>query len=81
MGWMVLPESWRQHIARHGTVAVLVVLRRWGLRIADHACPPVDNTASTGVYRRAGFRLIGDLSSEYQPVHHIRVNDGPFDLR
>jgi hypothetical protein len=78
---MVLPESWRQHIARHGTVAVLVVLRRWGLRIADHACPPVDNTASTGVYRRAGFRLIGDLSSEYQPVHHIRVNDGPFDLR
>ena len=78
---MVLAAFWATGIASHGTVAVLAVLRRWGLRIADHACPPVDNTASTGVYRRAGFRLIGDLSSEYPPVHHIRVNDGPFDLR
>ena len=59
IGWMVLPEFQRRHIA---TAAVTAVLRRaagdgrWG---TIHAYPGVTNTASNRLCRGTGFTLVG----------------------
>jgi RimJ/RimL family protein N-acetyltransferase len=81
MGWMVLPRFWGQGFASRGTVAAIEVLRQEAVRDAIHAFPPVDNPASNGVCRRAGFRLVGEIEGEYPKGRIMRVNDWRLDLR
>lgn len=81
MGWMVLAQFWGQGFASRGTVAAIEALRQEAVRDAIHAFPPLANPASNGVCRRAGFRLVGEMESEYPKGHVMRVNDWRFDLR
>lgn len=74
MGWMVLPAFWHRGFASRGTVAAVAVLRQEAVHGTAHAFPPLENPASNGVCRRAGFH-IGETDFEYPPGHSRRVND------
>ena len=48
---------------------------------AAAAADAIDNDASNGVARSAGFTLLRQLEIEYPPGHTMQANEWVFDLR
>ena len=81
MGWAIAPEHQNRGYARAGVLAGLDHARSHGLTGRFHANPSVDNAASNGVARSAGFTLLRQLDIEYPPGHTMRANNWVLDLR
>lgn len=79
-GWSVLPEYQGRGIAVAATRAVIEAARADGRHRWLHAYPGVDNPASNGVCRSAGFELVGPTDFEYPPGSLMRSNDWRYDL-
>ena len=80
MGWAIAPEHHGRGYARAAVLAALDHARAQGLAGRFHANPSVDNAASNGVARSAGFTLLRQIDIEYPPGHPLRVNDWVLDL-
>jgi RimJ/RimL family protein N-acetyltransferase len=81
MGWAIAPEYQGRGYAK---AAVLVALEHArALQLAGRFCanPSVDNAASNGVARSAGFTLLRQVDIEYPPGHTMRANEWVLDLR
>ncbi|MFH8989251.1 GNAT family N-acetyltransferase [Streptomyces sp. NPDC017940] len=79
-GWGVLPESQGQGIAGAAVRLVVAAARATDTHRHLHAFPSVDNAASNGVCRGAGFVLLGDEEMEYPKGRWMRCNDWRIDL-
>ncbi len=79
-GWGVLPESQGHGIAGAAVRLVVAAARGAGTHRHLHAFPSVDNAASNGVCRKAGFVLLGEEEMEYPKGHWMRCNDWRIDL-
>ena len=79
-GWAVLPEFQGRGIASAATAAVAEQARAAHKHRYLHAYPSVDNGASNGVCRKAGFTLTGACEVEYPPGHALLSNDWRLDL-
>lgn len=79
-GWAVLAEFQGRGIASAATAAVAGQARAAHKHRYLHAYPSVDNGASNGVCRRAGFLLRGECEIEYPPGHPLLTNDWRLDL-
>jgi RimJ/RimL family protein N-acetyltransferase len=80
-GWGILPGH-QGH--GYGTRAVRLMFEhaaRHGARDLVYAFPRIDNDASNGIARSAGFRFEGTIDGEYPKGVPIRVNAWAFDLR
>jgi len=80
-GWFVLVPYQGRGIATRATLEVVERARADAPDRQIHAFPAVDNAASNAVCRKAGFRLAGEIDSEYPPGHPIRSNDWVLDPR
>jgi RimJ/RimL family protein N-acetyltransferase len=80
MGWSILPKFQGRGLATAAVLAAAAEARKQGKHRYVHAYPSVDNGASNGVCRRAGFELLGEYDFEYPPGHPIRCNDWRLDL-
>ncbi|WP_329216806.1 GNAT family N-acetyltransferase [Streptomyces sp. NBC_01485] len=81
-GWGILPEFQGRGLAALAARALVDVVRQSpGAHPALHAFPKVDNAASNGVCRKAGFTLLGQVDTEYPKGNPIRSNDWYVDLR
>lgn len=80
-GWAVLAEFQGRGIASAATAAAAEQARAEHRHRYLHAYPSVDNGASNGVCRKAGFTLIGECEVEYPPGHPLLTNDWRLDLR
>lgn len=80
-GWAVLAEFQGRGIASAATAAVVEQARAERNHRHLHAYPSVDNGASNGVCRKAGFTLIGECEVEYPPGHPLLTHDWRLDLR
>lgn len=79
-GWAVLP-AWQGHgLATAATLAIITQLRAEGGRRYLFAYPTVENLASNGVCRKAGFELLGSEPYEYPKGHWITCNVWRYDL-
>ncbi|MFF2526370.1 GNAT family N-acetyltransferase [Streptomyces liangshanensis] len=80
-GWAILPPFQGRGLASAATRAVVEAARAQQHHRHLHAFPSVDNPASNGVCRKAGFLLQGECALEY-PVGHapMRCNDWRLDL-
>jgi len=81
MGWSVVPEFQGRGIASAAVGQAIVLARATERRSAVHAFPSVDNGASNGICRRAGFTLVGEVPFEYPKGHWMQCNDWKFSLR
>lgn len=81
MGWAIAPERHGRGYARAAVLAGLEHARAQGLAGRFHATPSIDNAASNGVARSAGFILLRQLDIEYPPGHTMRANEWVLDLR
>ncbi|MET7642353.1 GNAT family N-acetyltransferase [Streptomyces sp. NPDC005426] len=79
-GWAVLSEFQGRGIASAATAAVAEQARAEHKHRYLHAYPSVENGASNGVCRKAGFALIGECEVEYPPGHQLLTNDWRLDL-
>lgn len=79
-GWMVFPEFARRGVATAAASRLVALARNDGRHRFVHAFPSVDNAASNGVCRNAGFELLGPCDVEYPIGHTMRANDWRFDL-
>jgi RimJ/RimL family protein N-acetyltransferase len=81
-GWSVLPEFQRMGVASKATGLVVEAARANGRYRYLHAYPLVQNAASNGVCRKAGFTLLGEVEFEDRraPGHFKRYNDWRIDL-
>ncbi|MEU1076785.1 MULTISPECIES: GNAT family N-acetyltransferase [unclassified Streptomyces] len=79
-GYGILPEFQGRGLALAALVAVAQAAREAGGPRELHAYPSVDNAASNGVLRRAGFHLLGEVEFEYPPGHLMRSQDWCLDL-
>ncbi|WP_393058858.1 GNAT family N-acetyltransferase [Streptomyces sp. LN549] len=79
-GWAVLAEFQGRGIASAATKAVAEQARAEHKHRYLHAYPSVDNGASNGVCRKAGFMLIGECEVEYPPGHPLPTHDWRLDL-
>jgi RimJ/RimL family protein N-acetyltransferase len=79
-GWSVLPEFQGNGVATRATLSVVERVRAEGKHRFLHAFPSVDNIASNGICRKAGFTLLGEGEFEYPPGHFMRCNDWRLDL-
>ncbi|MEU9093922.1 GNAT family N-acetyltransferase [Streptomyces sp. NPDC087901] len=79
-GWAVLAEFQGRGIASAATKAVAGQARAEHKHRYLHAYPSVDNVASNGVCRKAGFLLIGECEVEYPPGHPLLTHDWRLDL-
>ncbi|MFG3140160.1 GNAT family N-acetyltransferase [Streptomyces sp. NPDC048211] len=79
-GWAVLAEFQGRGIASAATLAVAEQARAENKHRYLHAYPSVDNGASNGVCRKAGFQLIGACEIEYPPGHPMLTHDWRLDL-
>ena len=81
-GWSVIPEFQGQGIAAKGTVAVVEQARAERKHRFIHAFPSIENGASNGVCRKAGFTLQREVEFEDRkvPGNFLRVNDWSLDL-
>ncbi|MEU2428580.1 GNAT family N-acetyltransferase [Streptomyces sp. NPDC007861] len=79
-GWTVLPGFQGRGIATAATRAIVEEARAAGRHRYLHAFPSVDNAASNGVCRKAGFSLVGECDFEYPPGNPIRGNNWRLDL-
>ncbi|RZS44902.1 RimJ/RimL family protein N-acetyltransferase [Herbihabitans rhizosphaerae] len=75
MGWMVLPGHQGRGIATAATVAAAEHARVAGKHRSAHAFPPVANTASNAICRKAGFKLVEECEFEYPKGNFLRCND------
>lgn len=80
MGWSILPAYQGRGLATAAVAAAVADARAQGRHRYVHAYPSVDNAASNGVCRRAGFELLGEHDFEYPPGHPMRCNDWRIDL-
>ncbi|MCW5873743.1 MAG: GNAT family N-acetyltransferase [Anaerolineales bacterium] len=79
-GWAVLP-AWQGHgLASQATREVIARLRTEGSRRYLFAYPTVENLASNGVCRKAGFKLLGPEPGEYPKGNKITFNVWRYDL-
>ena len=74
-GWHVLPAFQGRGVATRAAIAVARIAAAEGDRKELHAFPPVANTASVGVCRKAGFALRGECDFEYPAGTWIRCED------
>jgi RimJ/RimL family protein N-acetyltransferase len=81
MGWAIAPEHQGHGYAKAAVLAALEHARDHGITGRFHATPSVDNAASNGVARSAGFTLLRTLEIEYPPGHSMQANDWVLDLR
>lgn len=81
-GWSVLPEFQGKGVASKATALVVEQARANGKHRFMHAFPSVDNAASNGVCRKAGFTLQEEIELEsYRvPGQFSRYNDWRIDL-
>ncbi|MFD0023714.1 GNAT family N-acetyltransferase [Streptomyces sp. NPDC058382] len=79
-GWAVLAGFQGRGIASAATAAVAEQARAEHKHRYLHAYPSVDNGASNGVCRKAGFTLLGECEIEYPPGHPLLTNDWRLDL-
>ncbi|WP_309235746.1 GNAT family N-acetyltransferase [Streptomyces sp. TRM64462] len=82
-GWSVLPPYQGRGVATAATLALIDRIRAVRTEQSPrhlHAFPSVENAASNGVCRRAGFTLRGVRLFEYPPGHLARSHDWRFDL-
>lgn len=79
-GWSIVPEHQGRGLATASVARVveLAAVRRTFRQLV--AFPGVDNAASNGVCRKAGFRLLGEDDIEYPKGHPMRVNVWARDL-
>src|SRR5690606_4711136 len=64
-GWAVLP-AWQGHgLASQATREIIALLRAEGSHRYLFAYPTIENLASNGVCRKAGFELLGSQPDEY----------------
>lgn len=80
MGWKVLADFQGRGLAAGATLAAARTAAGTGRRQWAHAFPGVDNAASNGVCRKAGFELVEEVDFEYPVGHAIRCNDWRLDL-
>jgi RimJ/RimL family protein N-acetyltransferase len=80
MGWSILPAYQGRGLATAAVAAAVAEARARRKHRYVHAYPSVDNPASNGVCRRAGFELLGEHDFEYPPGHSMRCNDWRLDL-
>ncbi|WP_240135460.1 GNAT family N-acetyltransferase [Streptomyces sp. MUM 178J] len=80
-GWTVLPAHQGRGLATAAALAVVRTARAAHRHRYLHAFPSVDNAASNGVCRNAGFSLMGECAFEYPPGHVGRSHDWRLDLR
>ena len=81
MGWSVVPEFQGRGIASAAVGLAIEAARATERRAAVHAFPSVDNRASNGICRRAGFTLVGEVPFEYPKGHWMQCNDWKLSLR
>lgn len=79
-GWSVLPGYQGRGIGVAATKAVIEQARAQHRHRSLHAYPKLENEASNGICRKAGFVLLGPCDFEYPPGHPIRCNDWCYDL-
>lgn len=79
-GWSVEAPYRGRGIAAAAVVAMLEFAAAAGETLPLHAYPRVDNAASNGMCRRAGFTLLGELHVEIAPGVVLRTNDWVFEL-
>lgn len=80
MGWSILPAYQGRGLATAAVAATVAEARARRTHRYVHAYPSVDNPASNGVCRRAGFELLGEHDFEFPPGHLMRCNDWRLDL-
>lgn len=81
IGWAIAPEHHGRGYARTAVLAALDHARQQGLTGRFTANPSVDNAASNGVARSAGFTLLRQVDIEYPPGHTMHANEWVLDLR
>ena len=81
MGWAIAQEHQGRGHATAAVIAGLEHARAQQLTGRFCATPSVDNDASNGVARSAGFTLLRQLEIEYPPGHPMQANEWVFDLR
>ena len=81
MGWAIAPEHQGRGYATAAVLAGLEHARAQRLTGRFSATPSVDNAASNGVARSAGFTLLRQLEIEYPPGHTMQANEWVLDLR
>jgi RimJ/RimL family protein N-acetyltransferase len=81
VGWGILPAHQGHGYGARGVRLAVAHAARHGDRDRVYAFPRVDNDASNGIARSAGFRLDGETEGEYPVGVKIRVNSWSFDLR
>ena len=74
-GWSVLPEFQGRGIASAAVAQAIERARGEQAHTVMHAFPAVDNRASNGICRKAGFTLVGECALEYPAGHSMRCND------
>lgn len=80
IGWAIVPEHQGRGLATEAVAAAIQHARAQGLTGRFHATPSIDNAASNGVARRAGFTLLRQYPIEYPPGNHMQANDWVLDL-
>ncbi|HEX5542387.1 MAG TPA: GNAT family N-acetyltransferase [Micromonospora sp.] len=80
MGWAVLTPYQGRGIATAALLATVAEARARQTHRYAHAFPSVDNLASNGVCRRAGFELMGETDFEFPPGRFMRSNDWRLDV-
>lgn len=79
-GWFVLPAAQGRGVATRALALLIEAARRGRSgRRNLMACPGVDNAASNGVCRRAGFTLIGTVTESFRGAD-LTVNEWVLDL-
>ncbi|GAT73273.1 GNAT family N-acetyltransferase [Microbacterium hydrocarbonoxydans] len=79
-GWFVLPSAQGRGVATRALELLIEVARRERTgRRSLMACPGVDNAASNGVCRRAGFTLVGTVTEPFRGAD-LTVNEWVLDL-
>lgn len=81
-GWSVLREFQGMGVASKAAALMIQQARANGRHRTMHAFPSVENAASNGVCRKAGFTLQGEVDFEYYRVagRSMRCNDWCIDL-
>lgn len=74
-GWHVLPAAQGRGIATRAAIQIARIAAATHTHRELHAFPPVTNTASIGVCRKAGFTLRGEYDFEYPKGSWLRCQD------
>lgn len=77
---MILPKYAGRGLGTQAALAIVMLARNERKRRYLHAFPNVENAASNGVCRYAGFTNLGEHTFEYPKGHWMRCNDWRIDL-